>query len=148
MDVFIQKKKDKADGQKVKTFVSDNWTLEYDLAMSGLLDEMIDSLSDLYNEDAIEQEPKENRETKKNDFRATMRSEIMACASAEERAAMFQRYFIKNLVSKAAFAQLLAAMLELEYAGNPKNTDNSRKVEALRAKLPKYLIDAILYVTE
>ncbi len=45
----LKKIKDKADGQLVKTFVSNNWTLEYDLFIFSLKNEklkgiMIDSL--------------------------------------------------------------------------------------------------------
>ena len=142
IEKFIKKKKDKADGQRVRTFVSDYWTLEYDMAMSGLLDDMINPLADLYYEDALEQEPEENREAKRNEFRAIMKSEIMSCASTEARAATLQSYFTKNYVSKAEFAQLLAVVLENEYSGN------SEKTNVLKAKLPEYLKDAIFYVTE
>ena len=38
----VQELKDRADGQAVKTFVSGYWTLEYDLAYSGLSDKTME----------------------------------------------------------------------------------------------------------
>ncbi len=43
---------DKSDGQRVKTFVANQWTFEYDLAYAGLSEELIDAIVTVnYDED-------------------------------------------------------------------------------------------------
>ena len=145
---LINKKKAKGDGQRVKTFVSDYWTFEYDLAVSGLMRDMIDALSDLYNEDEIVKEDIDTRDTKRDELREGMSKKIMACATVEESAATFQSYFTKKGVSKAVYAQVLALMLEDRYMGSPVEANGSQKKEEFKAKLPSYIKDAIAYVTE
>lgn len=124
--------KEKADGQKVKTFISNQWTLEYDLAYYGLRDQrmfeaLINSLVVIsYIEDKRELHYK-IIEKKINEFK-----------SIEEKAAYFYKFFMKSSISKAEFAQQLSFELEEKFSNNSEN---------LRDVLPLYLVEAIEYVT-
>ncbi len=120
--------KEKADGQTVKTFVSNCWTFEYDLAYSGLLNDMLVALV------KVRYEPQ--NQTKKLQ---EISDKIDSLKLPDEKAAYFYSYFYDGSTSKAEFAQCLAAILEKVYSGNS---------EKLRGKLPSYIIDAIEYVTE
>ena len=120
-EAHVQKIKEKADGQNVKTFVAGNWTLEYDLAFSGLADELIDAISLVYYN---------------NDDKKKIR--IPECETQEEKSAHIYSYFMNYQVSKAEVAQQLAVILENKYADN---------AEALKEKLPDYLKNALNYVT-
>ena len=112
--------KSKADGQRVKTFVSSNWTLEHDLFLNGIKDEMLDALAETLG-------------NKKED----LEKEIYAYQSEAEQAVAFYKYFFDGRVSKAIYAQCLANKLEEKYSD-----ENS-----LTEKLPEYIVNAILYVT-
>ena len=125
--------KEKADGQKVKTFVANHWTLEYDLAYIGLQDEemkeiLIDSVINVSYE-------KKNRPSKKD----KLIEKINAYKTKEERAACFYSFFTSKKASKADFAQELAINLEKKYIN---------RAEDLKKVLPDYLISAIIYVTK
>lgn len=124
---------EKATGQNVKTFIANQWTLEYNLAFCGLCDDkmrevLIDSLI------AVAYEP-QNREAKTKE----LVEELSSYENIEEKASIFYRYFTTKKASKAEFAQELAANLEEHYADKPKE---------IKKVLPKYLVEAIEYVTE
>lgn len=124
---------EKATGQNVKTFIANQWTLEYNLAFCGFGDDemrevLIDSLI------TVAYEP-QNREAKTKE----LVEELSSYENIEEKAAIFYRYFKTNNASKAEFAQELAANLEEHYADKP---------EEIKKVLPKYLAEAIEYVTE
>jgi putative ATP-dependent endonuclease of OLD family len=129
---YLNKIRDKASGQSVKTYIADHWTLEYDLAYAGLdnptmHDVLIKSLGRV------------NYVDKNFDERVTEISQkIDACHTKEEKASWFYKYF-KKLTSKADFAQELSIAIEKEY------TD---KIDDLKKVLPPYLVEAIEYVTE
>jgi len=121
----------------VKTFVSERWTLEHDLALSGLgleLHQAISFAKKLKNTDRA--------------FPDAERNEIFTAAAAEYAqlghgvsaailaARVYQPLFDED-ASKAVTAQVLAELLETQ-----KLTP-----EQLRQKLPPYLIAAIEYVT-
>ena len=120
--------KEKADGQNVKTFVSEQWTLEYDMFYSGLQDEMLEAL-------VIVKYASQNQKSKLDKIREEMRK----YSSREEQAAYFYSFFYNGSVSKAEFAQTLASSLLTNYSDKP---------EELIAQLPLYLVDAISHVTE
>lgn len=120
--------KKKADGQYVKTFVSEHWTLEYDLFYYGLNEEMIDALVEVVY-------AKDNQITKK----AEIRGEIDSLTTPEERASCFYSFFYGGVASKAEFAQRLASIVSEKYTG---------KSEDLIRQLPSYLVSAIKYVTK
>lgn len=129
----VKEIKEKADGQKVKTFVANHWTLEYDLAYIGLQDEemkeiLIDSVINVSYE-------KKNRPSKKD----KLVEKINAYKTKEEKAAYFYSFFTSKKASKADFAQELAINLEKKYIN---------RAEDLKKVLPDYLISAIIYVTK
>ena len=129
----LDKIKEKADGQTVRTFVSEHWTLEYDLAYKGLEDDEMKKV-------LINSLVKCGYEKKNwNDQISDIFQEIDNYSSIEEQASWFYRYFYKKTVSKADFAQQLAIELEETYTG--------RGLELQRI-LPDYLINAIDYVIE
>lgn len=123
----------RADGQNVKTFVADNWTLEYDLAYYGLQNEimsekLIDSVINVSYAEA-------NRATKKTE----LENQIAKADTVEEKASIFYSYFTSKKASKADFAQYFSVSLE-------KKTilDGSR----LEKALPPYLVKAIKYAVK
>lgn len=129
----VKEIKEKADGQKVKTFVANHWTLEYDLAYIGLQDEemkeiLIDSVINVSYK-------KKNRPSKKD----KLVEKINAYRTKEEKAAYFYSFFTSKKASKADFAQELAINLEKKYIN---------RAEDLKKVLPDYLISAIIYVTK
>lgn len=125
--------KGRADGQNVKTFVSDKWTLEYDLAYYGLNNEAMKT--SLIN--AIV------KTTYTQDNWGSRISEISSAlderTNIEEKASCFYSFFAKGNTSKAEFSQQLALELETNFSG---------KKEELKDLLPPYIVNAILYVTK
>lgn len=129
----VKEIEDKANGQMVKTFVADHWTLEYDLAYIGLRDEEMKNvlIETLIKVSYVE----ENRVTKKSEFV----KKLNALASVEEKASSFYSFFTSKKASKADFAQELAVALEKKYMN---------KAAELQKVLPKYLVSAIVYATK
>lgn len=124
---------EKADGQQVKTFVANHWTLEYDLAYFGLIDAIMTEalLEALVKVTYVEG----NQKSKK----AEIKKAIDDYEKIEEKASYFYSFFSKKRTSKADFAQQLAFELEKSYTG---------KQEDLKNILPKYIVDAIEYVAK
>lgn len=122
---YLKEKRDRNDGQHVRTFVSDHWTFEYDLAYAGLADELIKAISDTY----VEQDQKEK----------DIKTVYEKYPSPEGKSAYLYIFFSNNRVSKAEVAQYLSFILEEKY---------SQDSSALRNKLPRYIVDAIEYVTQ
>ena len=127
----VEEIKNRADGQLVKTFVSNHWTLEYDLAFAGL--EHADMKSVLIDALISVSYKKENWETKKE----TLTQALDAAHTKEEKAAIFYSYFTFKKASKADFAQMLALKLSQKFKDKP---------DVLKAVIPSYLSDAIDYV--
>ena len=130
----------KADGQNVKTFVSDEWTLEYDLAHAGLAKDVWIAAHLAKADDQINAGNKDAGET------VTEARESFAALgeglTAEELASHVYALFTKgNAASKAIAAQYLAARLEKRMANGELNADG------LKAVLPPYLLAAIGHVT-
>lgn len=125
------------DGGVVKTFVSERWTLEHDLALSGLGLELHQAI-------AFAKKLKNTNRA----FTDAERTDILNAAGAEYAhlsqgasaaviaARVYQPLFDDD-ASKAVTAQVLAELLE------------TRKLtpDQLRKKLPAYLVAAIEYVT-
>jgi len=121
------------DGDPVYTFISPKWTFEYDLALSGLAFPL---------HLAIEMTMKAG--TKSFDRRRVVRDAVQTFKkwkneglSAEAVAANVYEPLYKRRCSKPEAAQFLAGWLQVRAPAAPK----------LKACLPKYLIDAIDYVT-
>lgn len=132
---------EKASGQHVKTFIADHWTLEYDLAASGLsvevwiavhltrADEKLNS-GKAKLKDELDDALKKWKEFKK----ANTVTEIMASQ-------IYGLIVNNSKVSKATFAQYFAMVLEKRHKSGKLDS------ATLRAKLPPYLVSAIDYVT-
>ena len=128
----IQAIKTKADGQNVQTFISDHWTLEYDLAFQGLEDcEMQQILIKAFVQSTY---ARKNHSEKIDQISKMIDMQI----TKEDKAAFFYQYFLNKTTSKADFAQQLAVELEQKYRDRPFE---------LRKVLPSYVVDAIDYVT-
>lgn len=124
---YLSQIQQRADGQLVKTFISDNWTFEYDLAFAGLENELIEAIV------KVKYVP-ENHEKKIKEITGEMKK----FGAKEEKASYLYSFFSGSSTSKAEVAQQLAAILEQKY------TDNLQMIEQ---QLPSYIIDAIKYVT-
>ncbi len=126
------------DGGVVKTFVSERWTLEHDLALAGLgleLHQAIAFAKKLKNTDRAFTEVE--RTGIFNAAAAEYARQPIQDASAAIIAARVYQPLFDEEASKAVTAQVLAELLETQ---NPTP-------ERLREKLPAYLITAIEYVT-
>lgn len=129
-----------SDGQSVKTFVADHWTLEYDLAFCGFAEEVYVAAFLAINDDPLNKE-----KIQRTDIETSARTafkEIEATANGD-RAALCTRVYQKfhsGGASKVIAAQYLAEALAK--AGEDVEFD---KV-AIANKLPRYIIDAIAYV--
>jgi putative ATP-dependent endonuclease of OLD family len=127
----------KADGQKVKTFVAEEWTLEYDLAHAGLAREVFVAAWLAADDDRI--------------AAGKLTGATLAPALREFRA-LAKQYPAKDElathvykmvlgVSKATTAQYLASILEY------RSKRGKTTATTLRTKLPPYIVAAIEYVT-
>lgn len=146
----------KATGQCVKTFVSDEWTFEYDLALGpkgkdgtftgGLAEEVFVASYLAGKDEAIN-----GGKLTLSEAEADAESEFTAlsqethaegdCSDAEVLASTIYARFAKGGVSKPVAAQYLAERLER------RQTDGETSAEDLRARLPRYLVEAVDYVT-
>ena len=126
------------DGGVVKTFISDRWTLEHDLALAGLgleLHQAISIAKKLKNtEKAFSQE-------EYNDIIKESTAEYATMSNAKQKADVAAEVYetlFEEGASKAVTAQVLAEILDSQKIA----------VDQLRQKLPPYLIAAIEYVTK
>jgi putative ATP-dependent endonuclease of OLD family len=137
-----RKKELKYNGQEVKTFISPNWTLEYDIALSGLKREFYTAVlraekiqnSDTYG--LTHEKIKEVDQKVKTDF-TTWISEKKT--DQEIAKAIYEGYMLNKKISKSIVSQCLATLLK-ENAGIKERIEADEKW--------KYLVDAIKYVIE
>lgn len=123
---FVDDIKNRADGQSVKTFIAPQWTLEYELAASGLGLYMLEVITGLmYNGE-------DEKRTKLEEFK----QKYNLFSSIEEKASYVYSFFFHKNVSKAEFAQCFAVELE-------KLADKSDVVSLI----PSYLMDAIEFAS-
>jgi putative ATP-dependent endonuclease of the OLD family len=148
-------KKAKFDGQAVVTFVSDEWTLEYDLALGAkgadgkfscaLAEDVFVAAYLAANDDGINTGIPTLPEAEKNALEkyAALKVSVVAPAvgSLEEALAASIYAEFADGVSKPIAAQYLAVRLQAKQAAGNLTPDQ------LRANLPKYLWEAIDYVT-
>jgi putative ATP-dependent endonuclease of OLD family len=141
----------KASGQCVQTFVSDEWTLEYDLAFSGLAEDIYVA-AHLAKKDEALNRTKLDSETKaaqagfecieEEARKAVAGGSANGCSYGEVLAAKVYAQFTKGTkASKAVAAQYLAERLRNRIINNELTADK------LRVAIPKYLTEAIDYVT-
>ena len=133
-----QTRVDKASGQNVRTFVAGEWTLEYDLAHSGLTQEVWQAAVLALADEQIH--AGKVTKAKATEARAV---EFLGFADLELEAKASHVYalFEEEGASKAIGAQYLAELLE--HAIDTGSMD----VDGLRSKLPSYVLEAIAYVT-
>jgi putative ATP-dependent endonuclease of OLD family len=155
----LQERKDdivaKASGQSVKTFVADQWTLEYDLAVGpkegtdfrGTLAEHVWVAACLAESDEAIHAQKTNAEavtkTAVDDF-AVLKKEVVASSTGtakEQLASHIYAKFESGKASKTVAAQYLAARLNTAVKQGQFTTTQMREA------LPPYLVAAIDYVT-
>lgn len=140
---LAQRRKDrteKASGQKVQTFVADEWTLEFDLAYFGLINSVWRSAALALADDKIQA-----GKIKEEEVIADGAEELKALKDqgldAATLAAHAYAKFEHEGASKAIAAQYLAE--RLEWAIAQKQID----AEQLRKRLPPYVVAAIAHIT-
>jgi len=133
-----RQKRTRGDGQNVKTFVANHWTLEYDLAVGGLMD-WVHRAAMLALHDAKINERKLTR--KKVLERASKALEALKTRypSDEERAT--EIYRLVDSGSKSITAQHLVDLLQLAF------DEGELDQASLRTALPTYVVEAIDYAT-
>lgn len=126
------------DSTNVRTFSSDHWTLEYDLAAAGLALEMHTAICLARNDVGIARGSKSIDDITSE--AASSFAELGYDNDVELACARLYRNLVTNSTSKPVAAQYLASLLKKQYGseGSP---------EDLRDKLPKYLLLAIEHVT-
>jgi putative ATP-dependent endonuclease of OLD family len=147
----------KASGQCVETFVSDEWTLEYDLALGlkgkdgrftgGLAEDVYVAACLAEEDEAINAGRKKLSAVTKTALKEFSKIKDKAaptddCSAEEVLAAHVYAKFARDGVSKAIAAQYLAERLQ------KKRKEGKLTPADLRERLPKYLTGAIDYVTE
>ena len=130
-----------SDAQNVKTFVADEWTLEYDLAFAGLTEEVYVAAVLAANDDPLN-DTKKKRDAVEVDAKAAYKAlETLAAGSRDVLCSHVYEMFSSKRASKAIAAQYLAEML----------TERKEKEEVdaawLAARLPSYIKDAVTFAT-
>lgn len=136
-------KKSEDDGQFVKTFVSDQWTFEYDLAFAGLAEEVFIAAKLAIADEKLHTSSDYQTEYSKahDDARSNFRKLRERGHDNEELAILAYAPFISGRkASKSIAAQYLSDILVARF----KISDND---EALESRLPTYLVEAIKYTT-
>lgn len=136
---LVQRKKDRAQGGKTIVCVSDRWTLEYDLALSGCAEVMFIAISLAEMAETKGEKLSDGDETlAKTTAKAAWKRLQSAGHTAEKLASItYQPLYEKN-ASKAIAAQYAA---QLFASGDYGNGDT------LFSKLPHYLQSALAHLT-
>ncbi len=136
------KKEAKYNGQEIKTFISPDWTLEYDIALSGLKKEFYTAVlraEKIQNSDTYcltEEKITEIEQRVETDF-TTWISELKTDQDIAEE--IYKGYMLDKRISKSIVAQCFTSLLT-ECEGIKERIEVDEKL--------KYLVDAIKYVTE
>lgn len=128
------------DGQSVKTFVADHWTLEYDLAFCGFAKEVFVAASLAINDDPVNEEKKQRADVESSAQTAFKKMEAAAKGNSAVLCTQVYQLFHSGGASKAIAAQYLAEALAK--AGEAATFDKS----AFVAKLPHYIVGTIAHV--
>ena len=135
-------KEAKYNGQGIKTFISPDWTLEYDIALCGLKEEFYTAVlqaEKIKNSDSYGLTPDKITEVNQKvttDF-ATWASKRKT--NQEIAKAIYEGYMLDKKISKSIVAQCFASLLK-ECEGIKERIEGDEKLE--------YLVNAIKYVTE
>lgn len=133
-----REKRAESDGQCVRTFVADHWTLEYDLAFKGLSKEVHHAAFFAIYEEKID----DCTETKASLLKKAQTAfDKIQTAHATEEARCSAIYKLFNRASKAIAAQHLIDFIDLRFE------NGSLDATTLRGLLPTYVVHAIEYAT-
>ncbi len=156
IDAYRENKLSKANEQFVRTFVSNEWTLEYNLALgpskedgtfSGGLADCVFLAAYLASKDEEIHTDKKKQDECKNEainlFSAMSKNTepTNGCGIEEVIASEVYAMFARDKVSKAIAAQYLSELLLRKYEEKVFTS------EKLKNMLPVYLVEAIKYVT-
>lgn len=134
--------RDKAHEQRVRTFVANEWTLEYDLAYFGLSKLMHVAISLADADEKINEAKIKNSDVIAEANKSYDALIAKGMSKEELCSTIYEPLAVPNPVSKPTTAQHLSELLEFA-AKNGRLTP-----EMLRACLPPYLVEAIAHVTE
>ena len=133
--------RDKASGQYVKTFVADEWTLEYDLAHAGLAREVFVAARLAADDERISAGKVKTYVVARQALR-DFDVLVGEHPNKDELATYIYEPFINDSdLSKATAAQYLARILQSHHRRG------RMAPESLHAMLPRYIVDAIEHVT-
>lgn len=131
----------KASGQRVATFVSDEWTFEYDLAYAGLAREVWVAGRLAAADDRISALKVTRFAVAREALRDLVKL-VDNCPDMEVLATkIYEPFLLDSRISKATAAQYLACILQARYERG------RMKSEELRKMLPRYIVDAVEHVT-
>ncbi|MGS7254309.1 ATP-dependent nuclease [Pseudomonas anuradhapurensis] len=128
------------DEQNIQTFVAGQWTLEYDLAFSGMARELLVAARLAAKDDAIHAVRETHDEVIKLaiiEYEGLQNSGM----PAEQICSTIYDLFHRKIASKAITAQYLVDILEQRFQRVVVSP------EGLEERLPSYLVEAITYVT-
>lgn len=126
------------DHANVRTFVSDQWTFEYDLAFSGLAEEMFIAI-ELASQDEAINTGKKDRHAVAATARSDYQGLVADCGGDSERLCATIYSGFGSDTSKAVAAQYLAELLE-----DRVKSDGTPEAGPMLAKqLPDYIVAAI-----
>lgn len=129
------------DGANVRTFVSDRWTFEYDLAFSGLAEE-VHTAAALARQDAAINNGKKTRDKVEAEARTAFHGlQEQHPADQEALCTVVYQPFHARTASKAVASQYLAEILEKRF----KTGETAEPGFGLAKLLPAYITDAIKY---
>jgi putative ATP-dependent endonuclease of OLD family len=131
------------DGANIRTFISDRWTFEYDLAFSGLAEEVYTAAALARQDDAINS-GKKNRDKAEAEARTAFQGlQEQHPADKESLCTVIYQPFHDRTASKAIAAQYLAEILEEKFGTG----ETAEPGSGLAKLLPAYLTDAIRYAS-
>ena len=129
------------DHANVRTFVSDQWTFEYDLAFSGLAEEVFIAM-ELASQDEAINAGKKDRDAVVAEARSDYQRLVADCGDSERLCSTIYSGFGSD-TSKAVAAQYLAELLEERLM-----SDGTPEAGPMLAKqLPDYIVAAIRWAT-
>lgn len=135
-------KENQYNGQRVKTFISPDWTLEYDIAMSGFKKEFYNAVlrgEKIQNSDSYGLTNKKIEEVNlkvNNDFISWTKENYTEHKIAKT---IYKDYMLKKGISKSIVAQCFVTIIQ-ECSVIKERIENDKKL--------KYLVNAINYETE
>jgi len=129
------------DGQNVRTFVADEWTLEYDLAFAGLAEEVYIAAVLAANDDPLNDDKKTHADVKAAATLGYAALEARAAADREVLCSHVYEMFSSKRASKSIAAQHLADLLS--------ERAETAEIDGtwLLARLPAYIREAIAFAT-